>query len=161
MLHAMLTFVLFLGSQDPRAQTEQASPAETATESRVEQAHQARVAKAQDLHTPSRNFLDRALNKIEEDRLIQRFQAGFHGFHLTVGGMPPGSGFALGTAFENHGVRASTQRSLNGYQKHELEFTDAWFFRDRFFADFKATYRDYPQMQFYGVGSASRLEDRT
>jgi outer membrane protein assembly factor BamA len=120
----------------------------------------ARELKAQDLRPPVRTFLENGLYEFKERRIMERFQAGLYGFHPVIGGMQTGSGFALGTSYSKDGFQASTQGSLNGYQKHELRFSVPRLLSDRVFADIHTTYRNYPQEDFFGTGSDSRAEDR-
>jgi outer membrane protein assembly factor BamA len=91
---------------------------------------------------------------------MERFKEGFHGFHPIIGGIRSGSGFGGGTYVEGKGIRVSAQTSLNGYQKYEVRL-NAPLSSDLFFADFRATYRDFTQERFFGSGPDSRKEDET
>jgi outer membrane protein assembly factor BamA len=117
----------------------------------------ARQEKAANLKKPVRPSLERALYEIKEKRLLERFQAGFHGFHPILGGIRSGSGFGGGTWVESNGIRMSGQASLKGYQQYELRFT-APLHSDLFFADFRAAYRNLPQERFFGSGQNSRKD---
>jgi hypothetical protein len=154
MLGFMLTLILMGGSQDP-VQDPVSEP------SRTQQLEEAREQKAGNLQKPTRTFLERGLYEFKERRVMERFQEGFHGFHPILGGIRSGSGFGGGTYIENHGIRASLQGSLKGYQKYEVRFTVPQIISERFFADFRATYRDYSQERFFGSGKESRKEDQT
>ena len=92
---------------------------------------------------------------------MERFQEGFHGLHPILGGIRSGSGFGGGTYVEAEGVRASGQVSIKGYQKYEIRFTAPRIYNDLFFADFRATHRNYPQERFFGIGQNSRKQDET
>jgi outer membrane protein assembly factor BamA len=146
----MLMMVLLAGSQDPQV-----------AESRTNEVQAAREEKAQDLKPPQRNLIERVIYGIKERRIIERFEQGVHGFHPLVGGLAPGSGLALGTAVEEGPVRVSAQGSLRGFQKYEVQLKAPKVFNDRFFADFRATHRNYPQLHFFGMGEKSRAGDRT
>ena len=150
MMTFILTVMLVAGSQDPQV-----------AGSRVEEAQAAREEKAQNLKKPERSFLEKGLYEFKERRVMERFKEGRYGFHPLIGGMRSGSGFSAGTSYENGPIRASAEASVRGYKKYELEFTAPRVFSDRFFADFRATRRDYPQERFFGVGGKSRREDRT
>lgn len=77
-----MSLVLLLGLQDV--------PPEP---SRSETLDAAREEKAAHLESPTRSPLERALYQIKEERVIERFYAGFHGFHPILGGFRTGSGF--------------------------------------------------------------------
>jgi outer membrane protein assembly factor BamA len=149
MLGFMMSLVLMMGLQD--GSTIEPSRSETLTTARQE--------KAANLKKPMRASLERALYEIKEKRLLERFQAGFHGFHPILGGIRSGSGFGGGTWVESNGIRTSGQVSLKGYQKYELRVT-APLHSDLFFADFRATYRNLPQERFFGTGQNSKKENQ-
>src|SRR5262245_21705710 len=110
MLLLMLTLVLVSGS-------EQAEQQPTDQTSRAEELQLAREQKAQSLQAPRRTFLEEKLYKIKEQRIMERFQNGFVGFHPRVGGMRTGSGFALGSVYTKGSLSTSAQVSFKGYQK--------------------------------------------
>jgi outer membrane protein assembly factor BamA len=143
-----MSLVLLLGLQDV--------PAEP---SRSETLDAAREEKAAHLESPTRSPLERALHQIKEERVIERFYAGFHGFHPILGGFRTGSGFGGGTSVETHGIRTSAQVSLRGYQKYEVHF-NAPIPGDLLFADFRATYRNFSQERFFGTGRNSKKENQ-
>jgi len=150
MLSMMMTLALMMGFQDPSGEPSRAAAVE-----------EARQQKAENVQQPTRTFLERALHEFKERQLLERFQQGFHGFHPIIGGIRSGSGFGGGTYVETEGFRASGQVSVRGYQKYELRFTAPRVYSDRFFADFRATHRDFPQERFFGIGQNSRKEDQT
>jgi outer membrane protein assembly factor BamA len=127
---------------------------------RTEELQRAREQKAQQLQTPRRSFLEKGLHEFKEQRVMERFQAGFAGFHPLVGGIKPGSGFALGTAFDiSKQLKASAQVSMKGYQKYEVAYATPHFLTNHVFAEVRATYRDLPEETFYGRGNNTRSED--
>jgi outer membrane protein assembly factor BamA len=129
---------------------------------RADELRAAREEKAQHLEPPTRGFLEKALYDLKEKRIVERFQAGFAGFHPLVGGMKTGSGFALGASREiTKGLHASAQASFKGYQKYELVFSRENLGKGRFFTEVRSTYRNYPQETFFGVGNETRSEDRS
>ena len=75
-----------------------ASPA-SASDTRAERLQQQRLKKALGLKPPERSSLERFLYTFKEQRILERYQAGFKGFHPMLGGLSTGSGFALGTQF--------------------------------------------------------------
>jgi len=128
---------------------------------RAQEARQAREDKAQHLEAPSRSFLEKGLFEFKERRVMERFQEGWHGFHPLIGGMRSGAGFAFGAAYQRGGMTASSQVSLNGYQKHELRFAASGIAGSKLFANVRGGYQDFTKETFYGVGNASKKDDRT
>ena len=137
-------------------------PQETAGEpTRAEELQQAREEKAQHLQAPKRSKLEAGLHEFKERRIMERFQAGFNGFHPLIGGLKPGSGFALGTSYDlTKKLRASAQFSFKGYKKYEVVYSTPRFLSDRVFAEVRTTYRDYPQETYFGRGNNTRSEDK-
>jgi outer membrane protein assembly factor BamA len=131
--------------------------------SRTEELRIAREEKARHLQPPSRSFLENGLLEFKERRIMERFQAGFLGFHPLLGGMKSGSGFAMGTSYDiTKALKASAQVSLKGAQKYEVLFSAPHFLNDRIFAEVRSTYRNLPQETYFGTGNANtRPEDRT
>src|SRR5215510_925172 len=149
MLGLMMTLALIMGFQDPAGEQSRAATLE-----------EARQEKAENLQKPTRTFLEQALHDFKEKRVLERFQEGFHGLHPIIGGIRSGSGFGGGTYVETETVRASGQVSLKGYQKYELRFK-APLNTDLMFADLRATYRNFPQERFFGIGDKSKKGDQT
>jgi hypothetical protein len=152
MLLLMLTLVLASGSEQAEQPTDQPS--------RAQELQVARENKAQSLVAPRRSFLERKLYQIKEQRIMERFQNGFAGFHPRIGGMRTGSGFALGSVYTKGSLNTSAQVSFKGYQKYEVRYSADQFLGSRYFADARATYRNYTQESFYGEGNNTRSADR-
>jgi outer membrane protein assembly factor BamA len=132
----------------------------TIDRTRTEELQQAREEKAQHLQAPKRSFLEAGLHEFKERRIMERFQAGFNGFHPLIGGIKPGSGFALGSSYDiNRQLKASAQFSFKGYKKIEVVYATPRFLSDRVFAEVRTTYRDYPQETYFGTGNNTRSED--
>jgi outer membrane protein assembly factor BamA len=139
-------------------------PSQQPTEeiTRSEELQLAREEKAQHLEAPKRSFLEKGLHEIKERRIMERFQAGFHGFHPMLGGMKTGSGFAFGTSYDiTDKLKASAQVSMKGYQKYEVSYAMPRFLSDRLFAEVRTTYRSHPDEAFYGLGNDTREETHT
>src|SRR5690349_7890051 len=91
-------------------------PVLTAQE-RAEEWRLARLKKVDTLQSPSSSRLETLLDQVKEQKLLERFEAGFKGFHPRLGGLATGSGFAIGSEFRKEGLaginlRASAQASL-------------------------------------------------
>jgi outer membrane protein assembly factor BamA len=127
---------------------------------RTEELQQKREEKAQHLAPPTRSFLEKGLLEFRERRVMERFRAGFFGFHPLVGGMQTGSGFALGASYDiTKDFKASAQGSFSGYQKYEVVYSKTNFLNDRLFAEIRSTYRNNPQEAYFGTGNDTRSED--
>jgi len=137
-----------------------AGPEQQADETRAEELRLAREQKAQDLHAPTRTFLENSLYQFKERRVMERFQDGFAGFHPLLGGMATGSGFALGSSYTKKGFRASAQASFKGYQKYEFGYAAEHLRGSRYFADLRGTYRNYSQEDFFGTGNDTQRDNR-
>src|SRR5678816_3514456 len=126
---------------------------------RTEELQRAREQKAQQLQAPRRSFLEKGLYEFKEQRIMERVKEGFAGFHPLLGGIKPGSGFALGSSYDiTRQLKASAQVSMKGYQKYEVAYATPHFLTDRVFADVRTTYRDLPEVPFYGSGRKTRSE---
>jgi outer membrane protein assembly factor BamA len=129
---------------------------------RSEELRAAREEKAQHLEPPRRSGLEKGLYEFKERRIMERFQAGFAGFHPLVGGMKTGAGFALGTSREiAKGLEASAQASFKGYQKYEVAFKKENLLGKRLFAEARSGYENNTQEIFFGTGNDTRSEDRS
>src|SRR5499426_1047823 len=58
-----------------------------------------RQAKSQQLAPYKRNGLESLLFELKDRRIMERYQAGYKGFHPMLGGLATGSGFAIGAHF--------------------------------------------------------------
>ena len=149
MLALMLT--LMLAPQQPEGEL-----------TRTEELQRARQEKAQHLQVPKRSFLEKGLLELKEKRIVERFQAGFAGFHPVVGGMQTGAGFGLGTLYDiTDNLKATAQVSMKGYQKYELVYSTPRFLNDRLFAGVRSAYRSAPQETYFGTGNDTKDENRT
>jgi outer membrane protein assembly factor BamA len=138
---------------------------ESATRAAILQ--QQRQEKSQQLHPYQRTGVESALYDLKDKRLLERFQAGYKGFHPMLGGLSTGSGFALGTQFLKTNIggvldfQASGQASLLGYQRYKLGLSARELANRRLFLTFEFTQNNAPQEDFFGLGSGSSTDDRT
>src|SRR5262245_17028323 len=63
-----------------------------------------RQAKSQQLAPYKRKGLESLLFELKDRRIMERYQAGYKGFHPMLGGLATGSGFALGTQFRKSDI---------------------------------------------------------
>jgi outer membrane protein assembly factor BamA len=148
----VMSLVLIMGMQEQVSDSAEAS--------RAAAFEQARREKAGNLQAPKQTFLEKGLQEFKDRRIMERFSEGFHGLHPIVGGLRTGSGFGGGTFIETEGIRASAQASIKGYQQYDLRVT-APLKSEFLFSEFRATYRNFSQERFFGVGPDSRKENQT
>jgi len=127
-----------------------------------------REEKLQQLEPYKRTEVETALFEVKDRRLLERFQAGYKGFHPLLGGLSTGSGFAMGTQFIKNGIaggvlnfQTSGQASFKGYQKYQLGLSAPQLAKGRAFLAFNFALHNSPQEDFFGIGSDSATEDRT
>jgi outer membrane protein assembly factor BamA len=139
-----------------------------APQTRAEALRQQRLRKGMDLRPPERNVVERGLYGFREHRVLERYQAGYRGFHPMFGGLSTGSGFALGTIFQKDDIArgalsfsVSGQASFKAYQKYEMNFAAPHLAGDRLFVAFNFRYRSSPQEDYFGIGAASLEDNRT
>src|SRR5262245_14446815 len=136
-------------------------------DTRADRLEQQRQEKSQQLHPYQRTGLESALYDLKDKRLMERFQAGYRGFHPLLGGLSTGSGFAFGTQFLKTKIggvldfQTSGQASLLGYQRYKLGLSAPELISDRLFLSFDFTQNNAPQEDFFGIGSGSSKDDRT
>src|SRR5262245_17142602 len=75
------------------------TPPAMAQQTRAEQLEQLRAEKARTLAPYKPGKLEGALLWVQERRVIERFSSGLTGPYPRIGGLPTGSGFALGATF--------------------------------------------------------------
>jgi len=98
-----------------------------ASDTRAERLQEQRLTKSQNLRPPERSSLERFFYDVKQRRILERYQAGFVGFHPLIGGLSTGSGWAMGTQFRKTEIleglldfSASAQASFAAYQKYEM-----------------------------------------
>jgi len=150
-----------------RAQTG-AQAAESSPSSRLEQWRRLREKKKTEVRPPSRGGVEKFLYNFREQRVLERFMAGWHGLHPKVGGLRTGSGFALGVEYRQErladgllDLHVIARGSFKRYEKYEFQIGLPRLWKQRLFLDFTATRRNFPQEDFFGLGPRSRKQDRT
>lgn len=125
-------------------------------------------AKASALTPESPNKVEHWLLRFQEERLLDRIFDGVSGFHAKLGGLAPGSGFAIGPEYRRTDiagglltVRASASSSFRAYRKLDFELSAPRLDGGRFFAELYAVRHDYPSLSYYGSGAGSRKTGRT
>src|SRR5262245_28805744 len=139
-----------------------------AQDTRAERLQEQRMKKSQNLQPPERSSLERFFYEFKERRILERYQAGFKGFHPLIGGLSTGSGWALGTQFRKAEIldglidfSVSGQASFAAYQKYEMNVEAPRLANEHLSLSFNFRQRNYPQEDFFGIGSGSEQENRT
>ncbi len=135
---------------------------------RLAQWDRLRQKKEEEIRAPERKGLEKALYRFKEEHVMERLAAGWRGVHLVFGGLQTGSGFALGAEFRQErlargivDLRVGARGSLHAYEKWEFQIGMPRLHNEHVFLDFTATYRNYPQSRYFGIGPRSRKADRT
>jgi len=137
-------------------------------QSRVQEIEQARDEKSRKLEPDNPSMFEARLIEIKDKKVIERITAGIGGVRVKIGGMPTGSGFAVGPDYfrndlargkltVNAGLTASTARWLRYYAGVSLPS----FARDKLFWDGNLVHRDYNSLNYYGPGPDSEKIRRT
>lgn len=136
----------------------------------------AREEKRAAIHPPERATVEEGLFQIEDNYLIERLAAGWHGFHPVFGGLPTGSGLGLGFRFIDEAV-GETYVDPDQPNRVDVAWGAVGSFKRYLVADAEVRYRNiggspwglsalarfrrFPQEDFFGLGPGSREADRT
>lgn len=137
-------------------------------QSRAQEIEQARDEKTKKLEPDNPSMFEARLIEIKDKKVLERISAGIGGVRIKIGGMPTGSGFAVGPDYfrndlargkvtVNAGVTASTARWLRYYAGVSLPSLA----NDKLFWDANAVHRDYNAIAYYGPGPDSEKIKRT
>src|SRR5437867_835071 len=144
------------------------------TESRAGEIQKERQERSTHLKAEQQSNVERGMVEVEEKKLPERLLSGVNGLGVKLGGLVAGSGFAIGPQYlredlfsGNLTFRTAAEASYKLYQKYELQVTLPKLAKRRLFADFYSSHRNYPRINFYGLGSRTpkgqrsdyRLED--
>jgi outer membrane protein assembly factor BamA len=138
----------------------------TAQQTRAEQLEQLRAEKAKTLTPYKPGRLEAIALWIEDRRVVERFSSGLTGLYPRIGGLPTGSGFALGATFRvsqpdpKFVFEATGAASFKGYKQLDLSARLPRLAGDRLELTGGIGWWDYTQMRFYGLGADSKPEDR-
>jgi len=137
-------------------------------DSRVAEIEKERQERSAHLEADRRSKFEQKLVDIEQMKLLERLLGGVHGFQPKIGGLVSGSGFAIGPEYlredlfsGNLTFRTSAQASYKLYQKYDLQMTLPKLAANRMFADFYSSHRNYPRINFYGLGPRSAKGQRS
>jgi outer membrane protein assembly factor BamA len=138
-----------------------------AQQTRAEQLERLRAEKAKLLAPHEPGKLEALLLWIEDRRVVERFRSGLTGLYPRIGGLPTGSGMALGATFRvakpdpKFVFEATGAATFKGYKQLDLIARLPRLAHDRVELIGGVGWWDYTQMRFYGLGADSRPEDRS
>ena len=145
--------------------------------SRAELLEVARRAQAEPVEPPTRTLVERGLRRFRDGmEFVGNIQDGWKGFHFATGDFPAGAGFSYGFGFTDRAVgsrfeepdrpnrvdvSAVAASSNAGYRQVGGELTLRNLGGGPFNAAVRGQYYEYPQEDFFGLGSQSVKENRT
>lgn len=137
-------------------------------DTRYDEIERAKEAKAKVLHKEEVSKAENFLRHFKDDRVLERFSEGWHGFRPKIGNMVTGGGFAFGLEYLRNDLmkgqmtaRASAQTSTRAYQKYEAEMLLPKLAKERVLVDVIASYRNFGGLNYYGPGPLSRKTGRS
>ena len=126
---------------------------------RVAEIERERDQKAANLKPDEVTPLERRLRTFKDQKYLERFAGGYHGFRAKIGNMVTGGGFAIGPEYYRDDLmrgemnfRASAQISTRAYQKYETELSFPKLLNGKVDAMFFGSHRNYGSLQYYGTG---------
>lgn len=138
-----------------------------AQETRAEQLERQRAERALTLEPYAPARLERSILFIEDTRLIERFRSDVNGLYPRLGSFTSGGGVGFGggvRARTNNGQLAfdlSGAASLKGYKVVDATVAAPKLARGRLSLEGALQWTDFTEQDFFGLGGASRLDDRT
>lgn len=112
--------------------------------------------------------VEKSLRFIDDHKVIDRLSTGYHGWNLRFGGLPQGSGFALGPEYRlssdflgGNTFRVGAQLSTKLYEKYYVGWELPQIARDRVSVDLYGAHRNYTQVDYFGPGPNSSEDLRT
>lgn len=137
-------------------------------DSRVREIEAKRQAKAVALAPVKTSAVDRIFQDVPAPRLLRKLLGEGDGLRLKTGGLPTGSGFAAGPEYFRPGLfgkavsfRASAVGSTALYYRLETQLSAPSLENGRMSGSLKAIRSDFTQLNYYGPGARSSLDDRT
>jgi outer membrane protein assembly factor BamA len=110
-------------------------------------------------------FVGKAKNWAEEMQLVERLNGDIDGWYPRLGGMTRGGGFAIGPGYRTHFgnvlVDLSAGISTKSYKAADVKVRWLQAFDERVELWTNYRFEDFPQEDFFGIGSGSVLDSRT
>ena len=131
-----------------------------------DEAEQARLEKARAVTSQKRSTLERLIDKLDDDLLLDRILDPPRGIYVRLGGIGEGAGFGVGPAFRYNATRFDFKTSAAGiasrllYRRSVLRFPGTIghneYIRPRGpYLELYGRRRDFPQEDFFGLGPDS------
>lgn len=114
---------------------------------------------------PDGGFVGKLKDFADDIKIVERLNGDIDGWYPRLGGMTTGSGFALGPGYRTHAgpvfIDVSAAVTKKGYKAVDLkaEWLQSRYDRVELWTNFR--YQDFPQEDFFGLGGASALANRT
>ena len=138
------------------------------TDSRTAEIEAARDRKESQLSPDTPNTWEQRLIYVKDAKVLERLSAGIAGVRLKIGGMPTGSGFAIGPDWfrEDWGrgemvLNAGAQGSTRMWHKEYASVKATGFAKNKLWWEAEALHHDYNSLTYYGPGPDSEKSNRT
>lgn len=135
---------------------------------RAEEIEAARRKKEGELKPDELSRTEQILNRIKDEKLLERLTSGVGGVRLKFGALATGSGFAIGPEYLRRDLRngtvlfrAAASASTRHWTKMEIEFGMPKLRNNHVFWDLTALRHDYAGVNYYGPGPDSVRSGRT
>ena len=157
---------VLLAAASAAAQSAAQPAADTQAATRSAQLAAEREALAAKATPPTRSFVERTLSWYDNQSVLSRIFAGWHGLHIVSGRFPAGAGTAAGVGYTLGGdeglwFNAEAATSTRGYKRAGASLA----FRQLGGAPVDLSVHggayEYPQEDFFGLGVNSRRENRS
>ncbi len=139
-------------------------PAQT----RAAEIEKQRDAKTSKLTEEKPTAIEERLIYIKEAKLLERTGGGFGGLRLKIGGMPTGSGFALGPEYFRDDLAAGklifsagAQASTRQWLRLNASLAAPALAKGKMFWEAYGVHRDYNSLTYYGPGPDSEKRNRS
>lgn len=137
-------------------------------QTRAELINQEHEAKQKLLEPDVQTKLEKRLLFIKDARLIERIAIGYAGLSGRLGGMPTGSGFALGPDYFRDDLlrgqvqlEAGAQASLRRWYNAQVRLSAPAFARNKLFWSAAVVHHNYNSLDYYGPGPDSEKTGRS
>jgi outer membrane protein assembly factor BamA len=137
-------------------------------ETRTAEIERLRDEKAANPQPEKPDKTEKTIRFVDDHKIIERLSTGYHGWNVRFGGLPQGSGFALGPEYQlqsdflgGNTFRVGAQLSTKLYEKYYANWEVPHVARDHISVDFNAAHRNYTQVDYFGPGPDSSEDART
>jgi hypothetical protein len=137
-------------------------------QSRTEEIELAREAKAKTLQPDTPSQWEQRLIYMKDAKVLERLTLGVAGFRVRFGGLPTGSGFALGPEYYRQDfadgkviLRSGVSGSVQGAWRGDAVLSAPSFAGGKFFWSVQGTHNRIPRLPYYGRGPGSEKTGRS